>query len=95
MKYDFNVNTRNIPCHLDVERDLKVQKDGLFTFTLRVNQGCIMDYVNYRNPAASEYGAIFSSVGTECKITRSDGDDSPTDRVRGSDLHGNDQGWGG
>lgn len=78
IKYDFNVKTHNIPCHLDIEKDLKIQGDGLFTFTLRVNQGLIMDYVNYRNPTASEYSAILNAATTECKITRSSGDDLPT-----------------
>ena len=79
MKYDFNVKIKNIPCHLDIEKDLKVQSNGLFTFTLRVNQGLIMDYVNYRNPATSEYSAILNASEPQCQITRSSGDDSPAD----------------
>jgi hypothetical protein len=77
LKYDFNVNIKNIPCHLDVERDLKLQANGVFTFTVRVNQGLIMDYVNYYNPGPEDYRAIFDAVGTECTVTRSSGDDGP------------------
>lgn len=76
MKYSFKVKAQNIPCHLDIERDLKGQRNGVFTFTLRVNQGQIMDYVNYNNPAASEYSAIFNATEPECEITRGSGDDS-------------------
>ena len=75
MKYGFNVNVRNIPCHLDVERDLKLQSNGVFTFTLRVNQGLIMDYVNYYNPGPEDYRAVFDAVETECEVTRSGRDD--------------------
>jgi hypothetical protein len=91
LKYDFIVKDHNIPCHLDIERDLKVQSNGLFTFTLRVNNGLIMDYVNYRNPDASEYSAILNSLETQCKITRSSGDDCATDGVRGDNIHSNDK----
>lgn len=82
MKYDFNVKIKNIPCHLDIEKDLKVQSNGLFTFTLRVNQGLIMDYVNYRNPATSEYSAILNSNEPKCQITCDSRNDNPTDGVR-------------
>ena len=71
-KYAFKVKASNVACHLDIEKDLKVQGDGVFTFTIRINQGCIMDYVNYRNVQPSEYGAIFSAIEPECEITRSD-----------------------
>jgi hypothetical protein len=58
VKYSFKVRAKNVPCHLDIEKDLKVQKDGIFTLTIRVNQGNIMDYVNYRNIGTSEYRAF-------------------------------------
>lgn len=77
IKYDFNVNIKNIPCHLDMERDLKTQANGLFTITLRVNQGEIKDYVNYYTPTTAEYNPIFNAAEPKCEITRSSGDDSP------------------
>jgi len=43
-KYDLSIREHNIPAHLDIERDIKLKKDGLFTFTLRVNGGNIVDY---------------------------------------------------
>ena len=89
MKYSFKVNAHNLPCHLDVERDIKTQQNGLFTFTLRVNQGCIMDYVNYTNTSAtaSEYSTIFNADGPECEISCGDGTDSPENAIRGGDVH--------
>ena len=90
MKYDFNVNVKNIPCHLDVERDLKLQANGVFTFTVRVNQGLIMDYVNYYNPRPEDYRAIFDAAGTECTVTRSGGDDGPKSGVWGDHFYSDD-----
>jgi len=82
MKYDFNVKIKNIPCHLDIARDIKEQKDGVFTFTVRINQQLIQDYVNYSNPAASEYTAILSAVGTKCEISRNGGDVNSENPIR-------------
>jgi len=43
-KYELSIRKHNIPAHLDIERDIKLKKDGLFTFTLRINGGNIVDY---------------------------------------------------
>lgn len=41
----------NIPAHLDIEQDIQKRKNGLLTFTLRINRGEISDYnlVQYVN----------------------------------------------
>jgi len=79
---DFRVIDKNIPCHLDIAQDIKFHINGLFSFTLRVNNGCIMDYVDYTSPAASEYSSIFNAVETKCEISCSSGNDSPKDELR-------------
>ena len=43
-KYELSIREHNIPAHLDIERDIKLKKNGLFTFTLRINGGNIVDY---------------------------------------------------
>jgi len=43
-KYELDIRKHNIPAHLDIERDIKTKKNGLFTFTLRINGGNIVDY---------------------------------------------------
>lgn len=68
MKHSFLVRKSNIIPHLDIEKDIKAHKDGIFTMTLRVNQGNIVDYVNYINTKPGEYEAIFGSIITECQI---------------------------
>jgi hypothetical protein len=44
MKYALNIKDHNRQAHLDIEKDIEVKKNGLFTFTLRVNNGNITDY---------------------------------------------------
>jgi hypothetical protein len=43
-QYNLNINPHNIEAHTDIEHDIKKQKDGLFTFILRVDNGNIVDY---------------------------------------------------
>jgi hypothetical protein len=43
-KTELNIRPHNVKPHLDIERDIKAQKEGLFTFTLRINGGNIVDY---------------------------------------------------
>ena len=44
MKYDLSVRKHNVPAHLDIENDIAKKKNGQFTFTIRVNNGNIVDY---------------------------------------------------
>lgn len=95
MKYDFNINTRNIPCHLDISSDIKTQKNGVFTFTIRTNQSIIQDYVCYSNATANEYNSIIGATEPECKISRHSGVDSSKDAVRGGNSEYQSEGWSG
>jgi hypothetical protein len=94
MKYDFNLNKANIPCHLDIEKDIKLQKNGVFTFTIRTNQSIIQDYVCYSNATANEYNSIISATEPECKVSRHSGVDNNEDALRGSDGEHQLEGWG-
>lgn len=60
MKYDLSITTHNIKPHLDIERDIKEKKEGLFTFTLKVSQGNIEDYAQYRTVTVFEYRTLFT-----------------------------------
>lgn len=44
MDYNFNIRKHNVLPHLDIEKDLSTKTNGLFTFTLRINKGDIVDY---------------------------------------------------
>jgi len=44
IKYQINIKPHNVEPHLDIEKDIQARKNGLFTFTLRINSGNIVDY---------------------------------------------------
>jgi len=44
MQYDLAIKDQNCQAHLDIESDLQVKQNGLFTFILRINSGNITDY---------------------------------------------------
>ena len=51
MNYSLEIAKNNVPAHLDIEKEVQLKKNGLFTFTIRVNNGDISDlncteYVN-------------------------------------------------
>lgn len=41
---DIDIREHNKQAHLDIEKDIEFQQDGLFTFTLRISNGNIVDY---------------------------------------------------
>lgn len=48
---DLNISEHNKEVHEDIEKDIQEQKNGLFTFILRVHNGKIVDknVVEYTN----------------------------------------------
>jgi len=44
MDYSLDIIEHNKQAHIDIESDVKLKADGLFTFTLRVHDGKITDY---------------------------------------------------
>jgi len=45
MNYDaVTIRKQNVPAHLDIEKDIQTQKNGLFTFILKIANGNIADY---------------------------------------------------
>ena len=52
MKYDVvEIKKQHIPVHLDIEKDIQEQKNGLFTFIIKIANGNVADYnvVEYRD----------------------------------------------
>jgi len=85
MNYQLSIRDWNVKPHLDLEDTMRKQKNGLLTFTIRLNSGNIVDVntVEYVNPAA-KYGIIKTITITELRI-------SHIDRVGGAgDAVGND-----
>lgn len=44
LSYNLTIKEHNIEAHTDIEHDIEKQKDGLFTFILRIDNGNIVDY---------------------------------------------------
>lgn len=44
MNYALDIREHNKQAHIDIESDIEVKKNGLFTLILRVNNGNIVDY---------------------------------------------------
>lgn len=42
---EFILKESNVPAHIDIEKDIQDKKDGQMTFTIRINDGNIVDYV--------------------------------------------------
>ena len=58
MNYDLTINQHNIKPHLDIERDIQEQKEGLYTFSIKVNQGTIEDYAKIYTVTRTEYRSV-------------------------------------
>lgn len=43
MQYALDIRNHNKQAHVDIEDEIKLKKNGLFTFILRVNNGNIVD----------------------------------------------------
>lgn len=71
MQYELVIDPRNVRPHIDIEQDIQTKKGGLFTFTIRVNNGYIVDYssVEYVN-ATRDYPNLKKYFTEELTISR-------------------------
>lgn len=44
MQYELSIRQDNIEAYSDIEHDIQLKQNGLFTFILRINNGKIVDY---------------------------------------------------
>lgn len=68
---ELTIRDYNVPAHMDIEKDIQGKKNGLLTFTLRVNAGNVVDYtvVEYVD-ARSKYGTVTAVLVQELTVTR-------------------------
>lgn len=57
MNYALSIRDHNVAAHLDIEKEIGLRRNGIFTFTIRVNNGNIVDlnvteYVDVKNKYA-------------------------------------------
>lgn len=73
--YALQIRDHNIAAHLDIESEVELRKDGLFTFTLRVNNGNIVDFnVTEYVDVKQKYGIIKALIIEEFTTTFSSGE---------------------
>ena len=79
-RYELTIRAHNIPPHLDIEEDIRARKNGQITFTLRINNGNIVDYspVEYVN-ARQKYLGVKSLVIQKFSISQHFGDGGARD----------------
>lgn len=82
MKYDLTINQHNIKPHLDIERDIQKQKEGLYTFSIKVNQGNIEDYAKIYTVTRTEYRSVIFSVIQEPTTPRDTGTSGEENAIR-------------
>lgn len=75
MNYALEIREHNVGAHLVIEKEIERIKSGLLTFTLRVNNGNIVDcsikeYVNVRK----KYGIIKAVIVEKLRITLNSGE---------------------
>lgn len=65
-----NIREYNKRAHIDIEKDIQTQKNGLFTFVLRVNGGNIVDYSVTEYVGPSKYLKLRSITIQELTVPR-------------------------
>lgn len=73
MNYALEIREHNRQPHLDIEKDIEIKKDGLFTFILRVNNGNIVDYQVMEYAEGRDYLKLKQVVVEEFTIARAGG----------------------
>lgn len=82
MIYELTIEEQNKKAHVDIEDDIKKQRDGLFTFTLRVNHGNIIDYTVTEYANAAKYLRLESIIIEQLTVSLDPPARSNTNAVR-------------
>jgi hypothetical protein len=86
MDYALNIRDHNKQAHIDIEEDIQAQKDGLFTFTLRINGGNIVDYNLTEYVPASKYLRLKGVFIQELTVSHNFGERSQPNPIRADNL---------
>ena len=87
MKYDLTVRDHNRQPHIDIESDMQARKNGILTFSIRINDGDIVDYapIEYID-AKTKYLALRSITIQEFSVPHDLGKRGTRDTFRGDNL---------
>jgi len=86
MQYELTIPEENIEAHLDIESDIQKQKNGIFNFILRLNNGKIVDYSVQEYVTAAKYLVLKRVTIAEFTIARSVATGNKSDTL-GTDVN--------
>jgi len=96
MKHELTIRPHNQQAHIDIENDIKKRKNGLFTFTIRVNNGNIVDYnVTDHIYVKEKYLRLKRIVLKKLTATHHSRERSPTNALWSDNLQRPTSRWGG
>ncbi|OFW53996.1 MAG: hypothetical protein A2163_07955 [Actinobacteria bacterium RBG_13_35_12] len=86
MKYSLDIREENVPAHLDIEKDIHKKANGVFTFTIKLNNGKIVDYnvVEYVDPR--DYLQLASVVIQELSFSYNHGGGVQKTEIRHNNI---------
>lgn len=70
MNTELSISEKNVLPHTDIERDIQERQNGLFTFTLRINNGQVVDLNMMEYITATKYLTLKSITFTEIDIDK-------------------------
>jgi hypothetical protein len=93
MKYDVgDIREHNQRPHLDIEGDIQAQKNGQFTFILRVNNGNIVDYSVVEYADIRNYLVLTKVIIEEFTVPRGGGGGGQENALRPNNFQRESQG---
>jgi len=95
MDYELSIRDTNVPAHLDIEKEIAKRKDGQMTFTLRINDGNIVDLAMVEYVDARSFLRIKSVTLEELTITHTPNARNQQDALRPNNLQFQHSGRGG
>ena len=70
MQYALEIPEYNIQAHVDIESDIQKQRNGLFTFIIRLNNSKVVDYSILSYATARDYLELKRVIITQFIISR-------------------------
>jgi|PlaIllAssembly_1097288.scaffolds.fasta_scaffold34713_2 hypothetical protein len=86
MDYELSIKDVNVQAHLDIEREIVKRKEGQMTFTLRINDGNIVDLAMVEYVDARSFLRLKSITLEELTITHTNNARDQQDALRPNNL---------
>jgi hypothetical protein len=90
VQYALEISEHNAQAHLDIEEAIQKQKNGLFTFILRINNGNIVDFNLVYVTDARDYLKLTEVVVEELTLARSVDIGNKQNTIRSDNSERND-----